>query len=154
MFASKSRRIYPALIMFAIGFGAAVVRADDATANQQMQQKIDQLEAKVQSLEAQQAESNNEDATTLKSIQTSADQQSKLLSVGAGVAGYDPASGFNISSDDGNFLLHPWVLAQFRGAYNDRQSVKLFNNGANPGGGSTVPQIGSGEHDGFEVHHL
>jgi len=157
MFVSKPRRILPALAIFAIGFSAApAVRADtaapDASANQQMQQKIDQLEAKVQSLETQTAADDN---ATLQKIENSADNQSKLLSTtGVGLTGYDPVNGFNISSDDGNFLLHPWVLGQFRGAASDRQSVKEFNNGANPGGGTLVPQFGSGEHDGFEIHHL
>jgi hypothetical protein len=145
--------------IFAIGFGAASVRADDASpadasANQQMQQKIDLLEAKVQALETQQAQSNTSDAATLQKIQTAADDQSQLMSAGTVLTGYDPATGFNISSDDGNFLLHPWVLAQFRGAINDRQSVQTFDDGLDPGGGEADPQTGSHEHDGFEIHHL
>jgi hypothetical protein len=144
---------------FAIGFASASAQADDATpadasTNQQMQQKIDQLEAKVQALETQQAQSNSDDTATLQKIETSADDQSKLMSTGTLLTGYDPATGFNISSDDGNFLLHPWILAQFRGVFNDRQSVQSFNGGLDPGGGTTVPQTGSGEHDGFEIHHL
>ena len=55
MFASR-RRVYPALVVLAIGFGAGAARADDAS-NQQMQQKIDQLEAKVDALQAQQNQS-------------------------------------------------------------------------------------------------
>jgi hypothetical protein len=155
MLSRRSRRILPALIIFAIGFGAApAVRADsasgDSAANQQMQQKIAQLEAKVQSLEEQQTQ---DDSATLKQVQAAADKQSKLMSVGPGLVGYDPESGFNITSDDGNFLLHPWVLGQFRGAINDRQSVQAFSGGQS-GGGTTVPQTGAGEHDGFEIHHL
>ena len=49
-FASR-RRIYPALVVLAIGFGAGAARADDAS-DQQMQKKIDQLESKVEALEA------------------------------------------------------------------------------------------------------
>jgi hypothetical protein len=156
-FSFSRRRILPALVIFAIGFGAApAVRADnaaaaDSTANQQMQQKIDQLEAKVVSLEAQ---ANADDNATLDKVQAAADSQSKLMSAGVGLTGYDQVNGFTIASDDGNFLLHPWLLGQFRGAINDRQSVKNFNGGANPGGGTTVPQTGAGEHDGFEIHHL
>jgi outer membrane murein-binding lipoprotein Lpp len=143
----------------AIGFGAACAWADDsssadASANQQMQQKIDQLESKVQTLEAQQTQTSTDDTATLQQIQSAADTQSKLMSVGTGMTGYDPASGFNISSDDGNFLLHPWILAQFRGTFNDRQSVQTFDDGLYPGGGAADPQTGSGEHDGFEIHHL
>jgi hypothetical protein len=138
---------------FAFAVSCPLVRADDAT-DQQLQQKIDQLEAKVQTLEAQQAQNNADDTTTLQKIEANADDQSKLMSTTGILPGYDPATGFNITSDDGNFLLHPWVLAQFRGVFNDRQSVQSFNDGADPGGGEADPQTGSHEHDGFEIHHL
>lgn len=163
MFVFRPPRTFSTLLIiaaiFAVGLSAASVRADDAVTNQQMQQKIDQLEAQVQALEARDAQTNDvqtnaDDAATFQKIQSAADDQSKLMSVGVGMTGYDPDTGFNISSDDGNFLLHPWVLAQFRGAYNDRQSVQTFDDGIYPGGGTTDPQTGSHEHDGFEIHHL
>jgi hypothetical protein len=155
MLVPRPLRLISTLAIFAIGFGASFARADDLSpADQQMQQKIDQLEAKVQALETQQAQQSTDDTATLQKIESAADDQSKLMSVGTGMTGYDPVNGLNISSDDGNFLLHPWILAQFRGTFNDRQSVQSFNGGLDPGGGTTVPQTGSGEHDGFEIHHL
>lgn len=156
MFASR-RRMYPALVVLAIGFGAGAARADDAS-TQQMQQKIDQLESKVDALEAQQNQSKNQSqnqtkpddsATTMNKIVTDADSQSQLLSPVTGGSGYDPATGFHIASDDGNFFLHPWALAQFRGVINDRQSIQGLADG-----GAADPATGSSETDGFEVHNL
>ncbi|MGD0460969.1 MAG: FlxA-like family protein [Tepidisphaeraceae bacterium] len=155
MFASR-RRVCPALVVLAIGLGAGAARADDAS-TQQMQQKIDQLESKVEALEAQQnqtqAQSTSDGAATMSKIQSDANSQSQLLSPGTVGSGYDPATGFHISSDDGNFYLHPWVLSQFRGAINDRQSIQPAANN-HPNGGAAVPGSGSKETDGFEIHHL
>jgi hypothetical protein len=125
--------------------------ADETLTDQQLQQKIDQLDKKVQKLESEQKKS---DATTMQSIQSDAAAHSNVLSEsGIGITGYDPSTGFVISSDDGNFLLHPWALGQFRGVFNNRQSVQIFSNGLT-GGGTVKPQTGSGTTDGFEVHNL
>jgi hypothetical protein len=150
MFVSR-RRAFPALIVLAIGFGASAARADDAS-NQQMQQKIDQLETKVEKLEAQQnrapSAGQQGDAATMKAIISDADSQSQLLSPVTSTSGYDAATGFHLASDDGNYFLHPWVLFQFRGVINDRQSIQPT------GGGAVHPATGSSETDGFEVHNL
>jgi hypothetical protein len=157
MMSASKRRVYPALVVLAIGFGAGAARADDAS-NQQMQQKIDQLESKVEALETQQnqtqAQAKPDGAATMNNIVTDADKQSQLLApVVTGGSGYDPATGFHISSDDGNFFLHPWALAQFRGVINDRQSIQPAAN-AHPNGGAASPAVGSVEADGFEIHNL
>ena len=151
----RAPRFLSALVGLTAAFTAtaltATARADQPLTDQQLQQKIDQLEAKVQTLETQQSTT---EASTMQSIQSDATKNSQLLSSsGIGLTGYDPATGFQIGSDDGNFLLHPWALFQFRGAINDRQSVDVFNNGLT-GGGTVKPQTGSGETDGFEVHNL
>ena len=39
-------------------------------------------------------------------------------------AGWDPAKGFVIRSEDGNFLLHPWAFIQIREATNYRRGAK------------------------------
>jgi len=143
--------------IFSIAAAAGSARADappaDPAGDQQLQLKIDQLEAKVEALETAQSQSTPSDAATMAKIQADADNQSKLMSVSPDVAGYDPVSGLNITSDDGNFLLHPWILGQFRGVYNDRQSIQTFSNG-DTGGGTADPKTGSHETDGFEVHNL
>jgi hypothetical protein len=46
-------------------------------------------------------------------------------------AGWDPAKGFVIRSEDGNFLLHPWAFIQIRDTTNYRQGGKV-------GGGDTT----------------
>ncbi len=163
MMCASKRRVYPALVVLAIGFGAGAARADDAS-DQKMQQKIDQLESKVEALEAQQTQSQTQSqsqtqakpdgAATMNNIVNDANKQSQLLApVVTGGSGYDPATGFHISSDDGNFFLHPWALAQFRGVINDRQSIQPAAN-AHPNGGAASPAQGSVESDGFEIHHL
>ena len=43
-------------------------------------------------------------------------------------AGWDPAKGFVIRSDDGSFMLHPWAFVQVRDTLNYRE-------GGRPGGG-------------------
>jgi hypothetical protein len=150
----SSRRIYPAAVMpaailVAIGLGTSLATADTTDQQQQqLQQKIDRLEAKVEALEAQQTKSQANDTAQMKAVITQADQHSQLMGSMSGGAGYDPVNGLQISSDDGNFLLHPFVLFQFRGVINDRQSVG--NNGA----GVVYPVTGSNETDGFEVHNL
>jgi len=154
-------RLYPAILAVALGLGIGIARGADATAaslaasndssTQSMQQKIDQLEAKVEALEAKQTQTTAaSDAATVQQMQADADKHSQLLDPTTGTSGYDPATGFHISSDDGNFFLHPWALAQFRGVINDRQSISTT--GAN--GGTVVPASGSPETDGFEIHHV
>jgi hypothetical protein len=49
------------------------------------------------------------------------------------LAGWDPAKGFVIRSDDGNFLLHPWAFIQVRDAVNYRQQGRT-------GGGDDTQQ--------------
>jgi hypothetical protein len=150
MFPREPRIFLPVIALLALA-PIQLARADQPLTDEQLQQKVDQLEMKVQALETEQ---KTAEATTLKSIQSDAAAHSNVLSSsGVGLTGYDPATGFQISSDDGNFLLHPWALGQFRGVINDRQSVELFSNGLT-GGGTAKPQIGSGSTDGFEVHNL
>src|SRR5580700_8603718 len=111
----RGTRIVSAVMILTAGLSAAA-RADQPLTDEQLQQKIDQLETKVQTLENQQ---KNNEASTMQSIQSDAATHSQLLSAtGVGLTGYDPATGFQISSDDGNFLLHPWALGQFRGTFN------------------------------------
>jgi hypothetical protein len=113
-----------------------------------MQQTIDQLETQVQALQARQAQTQADNTKAMQQVITDADNHSQLLAPMTGGAGYDPATGFMISSDDGNFTLHPWILGQFQGVINDRQDVQ-------PGrGGAADPITGSHEADGFEVHNL
>jgi hypothetical protein len=58
--------------------------------------------------------------------------------------GWDPANGFHIGSDDGNFYMHPWLLFQFRGVVNYRASVSPTDEGI-------VGQKGSIWQTGFEM---
>jgi hypothetical protein len=152
--AISARRISPAAIVCAIGLGTGIAAADvTADQQQQMQQKIDRLEAKVQVLETQQDKPQTNvapanDTAAITAAISQADQHSQLMTAMTGGAGYDSVNGLHISSDDGNFYLHPFALFQFRGAINDRQSV------GQKMAGVIYPVTGSNETDGFEVHNL
>lgn len=150
MFVSR-RRVCTVVATCAIGLAAGAARADDAS-TQQMQQKIDQLESQVQALQTQQAQNQTNNSQAVQQVITDADNHSQLLAPMTGGAGYDPATGFMISSDDGNFTLHPWLLGQFQGVINDRQSVHF--NPTNPEAPAVQPITGSHEADGFEVHNM
>jgi hypothetical protein len=52
-----------------------------------------------------------------------AHQSDELADVAGLTAGYTLDKGFIIRSDDGNFLLHPWVYMQFRNATNYRENA-------------------------------
>jgi hypothetical protein len=51
-----------------------------------------------------------------------ADQRSVFADMQGFTAGYDPAKGFVIRSEDGGFLFHPWAFVQVRDTANYRQS--------------------------------
>ena len=64
-------------------------------------------------------------------IQNDAKEQSKLASMVDLSAGYDPDIGFLLQTDDGNFSIHPSVLAQFRYTLNNRNAIYPGDGGAN-----------------------
>jgi hypothetical protein len=55
-------------------------------------------------------------------------------------AGWDPARGFIIRSDDGAFLLHPWAFVQFRDATNYRSDQSAAG-GADTENGFELPRM-------------
>jgi hypothetical protein len=55
--------------------------------------------------------------------QRDAGQHSQLLDLRDLSAGFTPGRGFFLASDDGNFLLHPWLQFQFRNTTTYRQDV-------------------------------
>lgn len=62
-------------------------------------------------------------------------------------SGYDPAVGFVIRSDDGEFSFHPGVVFQFRYTANYREQLA-------PGNGSEVPSPRDSIENGFSVSRL
>jgi len=103
--------------------GARAFAADPAT-TQDVQQQLQALQAKVAQLEAQQQQS---DQATVKSVLTDAEKRSQLMADSVDItSGYD--KGFFIQSADKTFTLKPGMLLQVRNATNWRQEAK--NGGA------------------------
>jgi hypothetical protein len=144
----QKRRLMPAVIACAVGMSIGIARADDADTDQAMQQKIDQLEAKVKTLETAEAQNQADVTAAIQHVLADADSHSQMLgSVSVG-SGYDQATGFHLGSDDGNFYLHPFALFQFRGAGEYRDAVAPGDTGAD------VPTTGSHSQSGFEIRRL
>jgi len=102
-------------------------------ANQQLLDKINDLEAEVHQLKAEQQSQHQllqqqaqkivpDSAATMMQIQADAERHSQFLDAAAVLdAGY--ANGrFFIQSDDGNFVLRPWVHIEIRDSTSWRQN--------------------------------
>lgn len=139
--------LLPVVVACAIGVGISTAYAADPT-NQQLLQKINQLQSKVDALQAQQ-DQQNDLTTAVQQVLAESDSQSMMMgSVPSGI-GYDATTGIHFASDDGNFLLHPFVLAQFRGVANYRDDIP-----ATGGGGADAPAHGDDTQSGFEIRRL
>src|ERR1700722_19753672 len=139
------RRLLPAITLCAIGIGAGGAFAGDAPTTQiaQMQRKIDQLEAKVQTLEEKQEQNQADVTAAIQQVMNDANDHSQMLGTLGSGSGWDEIEGFHLGSDDGRFYLHPIVLMQFRGVADDRQGVQAGQTGAD------VPEKGSNAQTGF-----
>lgn len=146
MFSAK-QGLLPAVMACAIGLGVSAARADDAS-SAQLEQKVDQLQAKVDSLEAAQAQQADMTAA-VQAVVADADGRTQMMgSIPSGLT-YTSATGLTFTTDDGNFSLHPWMLGQFRGVGNYRDSINSAT-----GGGADAPATGSNSQSGFEIRRL
>jgi hypothetical protein len=118
------------------GFAAVALAADPST--QEMAQQIQQLQAKVDKLEATQ--------TPAPSTQP-AESKSNLFDVSPLFSGYDPSVGFVIRSEDGNFSFHPGLVADFRNMTTYRQNIP-------PKGGGETGETGDDVQNGFDISRL
>jgi outer membrane murein-binding lipoprotein Lpp len=149
------RALAAAVIACAIGMSSGAVRGDEPAASsgssgEQLQQKIDQLEAKVQTLETKQSRNQADVTAAIQQVLADADHHSQLMDNMAGDSGYDSVNGFHLGNPDGGgAYIHPWMLFQFRAVGNNRSSVS-----AATGTGADVPQTGSNSQTGFEIREL
>jgi hypothetical protein len=60
-------------------------------------------------------------ADTSAMVMHDAERRSHFLEMGEMTAGYVPNKGFIIRSEDGNFLMHPWMFIQVRNVTNYRE---------------------------------
>src|SRR5688500_6073114 len=86
---------------------------------EELQKRIEQLESRLGQID--QKDNTKQVDATVNAVLKDAEKRSHLLADGAGLsAGYD--KGFFIRSDDGNFLLKPAAIFQFRGVANSNDA--------------------------------
>jgi hypothetical protein len=111
--------------------------------NAELRSEVDQLKAKVDRLETNQSPvvSGQSSTSTPPSIP---DTNQAAFHAFHLTSGYDPAVGFVIRSDDGQFSLHPGIVVDFRNMTSYREEVL-------PNSGSEVPKPGDSTQNGFDV---
>jgi len=127
----------------AAAIGASVASAEPPT-TQQLLDKINALQAEVDQLKAERQPGPHlmpaESQAVVDAVQADAERHSRLLDVQGLTGGYLPDKGFALRSDNGDFLLHPWLLFQFR-------DETTYRGDGKPGGRSDVQ-------NGFEIRRL
>jgi hypothetical protein len=105
--------------------GGSTASASEATTRQLLEQ-VKQLLQKVQQLEArqeqQQRRSSADVAATVEQIYQDAARRSAMLEA-LPLSSNWQAGKFILRSEDGNFLLHPWLQMQLRGTANYRDDA-------------------------------
>ena len=96
-------------------------QTDVAQELQALRARIDQLEKQQKEQEIKQAEAQQQ--ATTNSVMTDAEHRSHLLDETGFIAGYKDGR-FFLGSEDGNFMLRPWLHFQFRLIGNNRQDAK------------------------------
>jgi hypothetical protein len=124
---------------FAI-LAAPVAAAAAPTTQPDLNAKIDALQTQIDQLKAQQKQQQEqEQQATYHHVLQDADTHSRLFDAEGIAAGYSDGR-FLLRSEDGNFLLHPWLQLQFR-------SVTTWREDAKPGGRDDLE-------NGFEIRRL
>ncbi|HET6246577.1 MAG TPA: hypothetical protein VFE47_02675 [Tepidisphaeraceae bacterium] len=126
----------PSFSVIALAAAVAVganrsARADDATQPttsaeiQALRARLDQLEAqqKLAELQRRQTEQQLDEKITADALNKETAARSQFISAEGFTAGYSDDR-FVIQSADGNFVLRPFVHAQFRGVVNARQGFQ------------------------------
>jgi hypothetical protein len=112
----------------ALGMGVSTARAAEPTAEQLMKQ-IQELQAKVQQMEARQNEGLSAQAVdaTVERVLNDANNRSQLMQMEGFTAGWTADKGFRIQDAAGNWVLHPFFQFQPRWVTNFRHSAPEFD---------------------------
>ena len=99
--------------------------ADSKAELQSVRTLLEQVKAQEQALERKQEvlEQKEQQRQAIGQVLDDADRHSKWLAAKNLTAGFVSGRGFFLASEDGNFLLHPWLQFQFRYATAYRQSI-------------------------------
>lgn len=120
---SVKRRMLPAVVAGALGWGGAFASAAQPT-QQELMAQLEELKAKVAALETNQRQISTQAVDeTVERVLRDADRRSRLLAVEGFTAGYDKGK-FLIQSADGNFVLNPNLQFQFRSVTNYREEIE------------------------------
>ncbi|MGA2439633.1 MAG: porin [Tepidisphaeraceae bacterium] len=121
----------------ALGLAVHSAYAADPTV-QQLQQQVNALQAEVDQLKQQQQQpAAQNEPQTMQQIISDADRHSQLLDQGLLTAGYANRR-FFIQSDDGNFVLRPWIHIEIRDNTNWREDFFTNPNGDNTQNGFEI----------------
>lgn len=121
--------LYPQTLAWAAASAlTATAFAAEATTQPDLSDRINQLQTEIDQLKAaQSAQKQQEQQAALQGVTEDAERHSHFLDSEGMTAGYSNGR-FLLRSDDGNFLLHPWLQFQFRNTTDYRQNGK--NKGA------------------------
>jgi hypothetical protein len=134
----------PAVFAGALGISAGSAYAAEPT-TEQLLQRIDQLQAKVQQLETRQSDSlsaRDVDAT-IEKVLSDAEKRSQLLQMEGFTAGYS-RDRFVIQDAQGNWVLRPRFEFQFRNTTNYRSDAKQGGDEADIEHGFSVNRMAFG----------
>jgi len=115
---NPKRRTLPAVVAGALGMGAAVA-AWAQPSQQDLMTQVNELQAKVASLENQQAAKAAEVQATVASVLRDADTHS--LAMTGGSAGHGEGPGFNIVQGDFSLNIQPGMQFRFVANYGDER---------------------------------
>ena len=128
---ARHLRIYaPALLVLASLSGVCLADARESADLKALAAQVRELQAQVQSLrqakqrESTQAPEARSEPSVARAVLQDADRQSRLMDLSGMSAGWVENRGFFIRSDDGKFLLSPFVLFQARYATSIRQEAR------------------------------
>jgi outer membrane murein-binding lipoprotein Lpp len=146
------RRIIPIVMTTSLGLWAGVTNGQAvpatqpslATTNAALEAKVRALEAKVDKLESNQQQTQADISTAVQNVLHDADQHSQFMSTTELASGYDPAIGYVVRSDDGNFSIHPGVVLDFRNMTSYREKIPA-------GGGGETAKTGYDTQNGFDL---
>lgn len=133
--APSPRRLAVALVLglspwFAVA-AEPVTPTDVDSQLQAVRNLLDQVKQQEKALAKQEErlEQEQQQAKATAEALADADRRTKLLDTQGISAGYVGGRGFFLASDDGNFLLHPWLQFQFRDttAYRERITRGVYD---------------------------
>ena len=131
------------LLTLAMTMYATTALAAAPPSTQELLDRVDALEKEVAELKAERSPQKVpavESRATIGEIQTDAQRRSQLVDLQPLNLGYHPNRGLIIQSDDGRFLIHPWLFVQIRNDTTYRQDA--------------VPEGGTQTDNGFELRRF